>query len=217
MMSEDMFRRRAFSGLILATALVAFSGFSVMLIVPYFLARLTGLPWALAGLVLACSPIGQTVASGLAGRLIEAWSARVAAMTAMLQRDIDRGRTTPGPDQANDVPIAMLKQAGRKAAGVGLIGSPDTIRRQLLEFEAAHIDQVILLNQAGDTSHRAICDSLELFAREVMPEFQAREARHLEWKAAVLAGELALEEIDTSPYMRRAIADPGQKDQALLG
>ena len=108
-------------------------------------------------------------------------------------------------------------EAGRKAAGVGLIGSPDTIRRQLLEFEAAHIDQVILLNQAGDTSHRAICDSLELFAREVMPEFQAREARHLEWKAAVLAGELALEEIDTSPYMRRAIADPGQKDQALLG
>lgn len=79
-----LFRRRAFSGLILATALVAFSGFSVMLIVPYFLARLTDLPWALAGLVLACSPIGQTVASGLAGRLIEAWSARVAAMTAAL-------------------------------------------------------------------------------------------------------------------------------------
>jgi arylsulfatase A-like enzyme len=40
---------------------------------------------------------------------------RVATMTADLKRDIDRGRTTPGPDQANDVPIAMIKQAGRKA------------------------------------------------------------------------------------------------------
>jgi MFS family permease len=77
-----LFRRPAFSGLILATALVAFAGFSVMLIVPYFLARMTDLPWAIAGLVLACSPIGQAVASGLAGRLIEAWSARGAAMAA---------------------------------------------------------------------------------------------------------------------------------------
>ncbi len=41
---------------------------------------------------------------------------RVATMTAMLQRDIDRGRTTPGPDQANDVPITMLKRTARKAA-----------------------------------------------------------------------------------------------------
>ena len=53
-----LFKRRAFSGLILATALVAFAGFSVLLIVPYFLARLTDLPLATAGLVLACSPIG---------------------------------------------------------------------------------------------------------------------------------------------------------------
>jgi arylsulfatase A len=41
---------------------------------------------------------------------------RVAAMTAMLERDIDRGRTTPGHDQPNDVPITMIKPSGRKAA-----------------------------------------------------------------------------------------------------
>jgi arylsulfatase A len=41
--------------------------------------------------------------------------ARVAMMTAMLQRDIDHGRTTPGPDQPNDVPITMDKQVTRKA------------------------------------------------------------------------------------------------------
>ena len=59
----------------------------------------------------------------------------------------------------------------KQALRNGLIGSPDTIRRRLRQFEEAHVDQVILLNQAGRTSHQAICDSLELFAREVMPEF----------------------------------------------
>ncbi len=77
-----LFRRPAFSGMIVATMIVAFAGFSVMLIVPYFLARLTVLPWGVAGLVLACSPIGQTAVSGIAGRLIEAWGARTTALAA---------------------------------------------------------------------------------------------------------------------------------------
>jgi luciferase family oxidoreductase group 1 len=82
----------------------------------------------------------------------------------------------------------------------GLIGSPETIRRRLREFEAAHVDQVILLNQAGRTSHEDICASLELFAREVMPEFQARDAAHQRWKADVLAGRIDLEDTDTGAY-----------------
>ena len=55
----------------------------------------------------------------------------------------------------------------------GLIGSPDTIRRKLKKFQSSNIDQVVLLNQAGNNTHEHICESLELFAREVMPEFQA--------------------------------------------
>jgi luciferase family oxidoreductase group 1 len=82
----------------------------------------------------------------------------------------------------------------------GLIGSPETIRRRLREFEATNVDQVILLNQAGRTSHEDICASLELFAREVMPEFHAREPEHQQWKADVLAGRIALEDADTSAY-----------------
>src|SRR5207244_7328652 len=35
----------------------------------------------------------------------------------------------------------------------GLIGSPETIRRRLREFEAAGVDQVILLNQARSEEH----------------------------------------------------------------
>ena len=42
--------------------------------------------------------------------------------------------------------------------------------------------------------------SLELFAREVMPEFQAREDEQQAWKQAVLAGDARLDEIDTEPF-----------------
>jgi alkanesulfonate monooxygenase SsuD/methylene tetrahydromethanopterin reductase-like flavin-dependent oxidoreductase (luciferase family) len=71
----------------------------------------------------------------------------------------------------------------------GLIGSPETIRRRLREFEATGVDQVILLAQAGRTTHADICRSLELFAREVMPEFHApspstRAGRPTCWPAA---------------------------------
>jgi len=70
----------------------------------------------------------------------------------------------------------------------GLIGSPATIRERLREFEATGVDQVILLAQAGRTPHADICASLELFARDVMPVFHAREPEHERWKADVLAG-----------------------------
>ena len=98
--------------------------------------------------------------------------------------------------------------AGQRRSGSELIGSPDTIRARLKELEAANVDQVILLNQAGKNTHQDICDSLALFAREVMPEFQGREAEHQQWKQAVLAGEIELEEIDTEPFNFRARGAP---------
>ncbi len=86
-----------------------------------------------------------------------------------------------------------------------MIGSPETIRRKLRRFEASHVDQIILLNQAGKKhTHEHICESLELFAREVMPEFAGHEPEHQEWKRKVLSGEIVLEDIDTSPYKDRA-------------
>ena len=88
----------------------------------------------------------------------------------------------------------------KQALTNGLIGSPATIRKRLRQFQDAHVDQVILLNQAGKTSHKDICDSLELFAREVMPEFHAEETAHAAWKQKVLAGETVLEDLDVQPY-----------------
>ncbi|MFV0296268.1 MAG: LLM class flavin-dependent oxidoreductase [Hyphomicrobiaceae bacterium] len=44
----------------------------------------------------------------------------------------------------------------KQALTNGLIGSPETIRKRLRQFQDAHVDQVILLNQAGKTSHKDI-------------------------------------------------------------
>jgi alkanesulfonate monooxygenase SsuD/methylene tetrahydromethanopterin reductase-like flavin-dependent oxidoreductase (luciferase family) len=99
--------------------------------------------------------------------------------------------------------------AGQRSRGTGLIGSPDTIRRRLKKFEESNVDQVILLNQAGKNTHEHICESLEIFAREIMPEFHERDAEHQSWKQGVLAGEIQLEQIDTAEFVpRRDAARP---------
>jgi alkanesulfonate monooxygenase SsuD/methylene tetrahydromethanopterin reductase-like flavin-dependent oxidoreductase (luciferase family) len=55
------------------------------------------------------------------------------------------------------------------------IGSPEQLRSILRRYEDAGVDQVVFLTQAGRTRHDHICESLELFANEVMPEFAARD------------------------------------------
>ena len=65
------------------------------------------------------------------------------------------------------------------------------------------MDSIILLNQAGRNRHEHICESLELFAKDVMPQFQAMEPEHQEWKQKVLNREIELEEIDTTPFKER--------------
>ena len=118
----------------------------------------------------------------------------------------DRARPAPGEvdmwTEYGKWKAANADQAERALSG-GLIGSPETIRRKLRKFEASHIDQVILLNQAGRNTHQDICDSLELFAEEVMPEFHAGIPAHEAWKADVLAGRTLLEEIETEAFQDR--------------
>jgi hypothetical protein len=95
-------------------------------------------------------------------------------------------------------------KAGKAAAifQTGLIGSPETIRKKLRAFADANLDQIILLTQAGKNRHEDVCESLELFAREVMPEFHALEPEHQSWKSGVLAGTIALEDLDVSSHQR---------------
>jgi alkanesulfonate monooxygenase SsuD/methylene tetrahydromethanopterin reductase-like flavin-dependent oxidoreductase (luciferase family)/putative sterol carrier protein len=56
----------------------------------------------------------------------------------------------------------------------GAIGTPDQIRDLCRRYEAAGVDQVIFVMQAGRNRHEHICESLELFGAEVLPEFAAR-------------------------------------------
>jgi alkanesulfonate monooxygenase SsuD/methylene tetrahydromethanopterin reductase-like flavin-dependent oxidoreductase (luciferase family) len=67
------------------------------------------------------------------------------------------------------------------------IGTPDDLRHNLRAFEEAGVDQTVFIQQAGRNQHGHICESLELFAREVMPEFQIRAAERGRKKQEELA------------------------------
>jgi len=71
--------------------------------------------------------------------------------------------------------------------GTGCIGTPAQLRESLRKFQANGVDQTIFIQQSGKNRHEDICESLELFAREVMPEFKEHEARRLAQKAEELA------------------------------
>ena len=81
------------------------------------------------------------------------------------------------------------------SGGTGGIGNPDDLRRHLGSFEETGVDQVIFIQQAGRNRHEHICESLELFARDVMPAFKARDP------AAV-----AKKEAELAPYLEAALA-----------
>jgi alkanesulfonate monooxygenase SsuD/methylene tetrahydromethanopterin reductase-like flavin-dependent oxidoreductase (luciferase family) len=71
-------------------------------------------------------------------------------------------------------------------AGAGGIGTPDDLRVHLRKFEEAGVDQVTFIQQAGMNQHEHICEALELFATDVMPEFKARTAERERKKQAAL-------------------------------
>ena len=78
------------------------------------------------------------------------------------------------------------------------IGTPDDLIDHLLKLQAAGMDQVILMQQAGRNRHDHICYALELFAKSVMPTLtKGREER--EEREAKKAAELA-------PYIEAALA-----------
>jgi alkanesulfonate monooxygenase SsuD/methylene tetrahydromethanopterin reductase-like flavin-dependent oxidoreductase (luciferase family) len=71
------------------------------------------------------------------------------------------------------------------------IGTPDEVRAHLRRMEEAGVDQTVFIQQAGRNRHEHICESMELFAREVMPEFAARRAARERAKAEELAPFIA--------------------------
>ncbi|MEY2470487.1 MAG: hypothetical protein QOF21_3185 [Actinomycetota bacterium] len=69
----------------------------------------------------------------------------------------------------------------------GAVGTPEQIRELIRGYEDAGVDQLIFVSQCGKNKHEHICESLELFASEVMPEFHDRAATREKEKAERLA------------------------------
>ncbi len=93
-------------------------------------------------------------------------------------------------DQANPA-LSMLPDDGQ----LGGIGTPAEQREHLEGFEAAGVDQVIFIQQAGMNRHEHICESLELFGAEVQPSFKERDPAAVKQKQDELA-----------PYVEAALA-----------
>jgi alkanesulfonate monooxygenase SsuD/methylene tetrahydromethanopterin reductase-like flavin-dependent oxidoreductase (luciferase family) len=97
-----------------------------------------------------------------------------------------RGRQGYSPEAA----IAARRQTlGAKVANGdesglrGAVGTPDQLREFLRRYEQAGVDQIICVMQAGKNRHEHIMESMELFAREVLPEFAERDEDHQRAKA----------------------------------
>ncbi len=88
---------------------------------------------------------------------------------------------------ADDAPLGVrLLQQGIGSLR-GAIGTPDQVAGLIERYEAAGVDQLIFISQAGANRHEHICESLELFASEVMPRFAGRAEEREERKRERLA------------------------------
>jgi len=90
----------------------------------------------------------------------------------------------------------------------GAVGTPGQVSDLIARYEQAGVDQVMFVMQAGKNAHEHICESIELFAKEVLPRFaegrQEKEAAKSERLAA--AAERALARRDgprtlAAPYL----------------
>jgi alkanesulfonate monooxygenase SsuD/methylene tetrahydromethanopterin reductase-like flavin-dependent oxidoreductase (luciferase family) len=90
-------------------------------------------------------------------------------------------------EKARDV----LPEAGASRG----IGTPDQLRAHLKSFQEAGVDQVIFIQQSGRNRHEHICESLELFAERVLPDFKADAEKRL-----------AAKERELAPYLEKALA-----------
>ena len=110
----------------------------------------------------------------------------------------------------------------------GGIGTPDDLREHLLKFEKCGVDQVTFIQQAGNNKHEHICESLELFAAEVMPEFKEREAARERKKMEELAPyleaamarkikmqELKDDEIPTFMSLGRRVSEESKQEKSI--
>ncbi len=136
-----------------------------------------------------CVPIGHTVNPNVA--MVTGFSCHADAVEAgrrgtdgfrffqfALGHHYSFGKHTPGRTDIWKKFVAVRDQLGLEVlgGGTGCIGTPAQLTASLRQFETNGVDQTIFIQQGGNNQHEHICESLELFAREVMPEFKERDA-----------------------------------------
>lgn len=111
------------------------------------------------------------------------------AISALVANDMQPGRSRLWEE------YETIKDRDLPTIGAPGIGTPEMFTEFIHGFQEAGIDQIIFLQQGGKNRHEHICESLELFGREVLPEFiPGREEREAD-KARLLA-----------PYLEAALA-----------
>ena len=146
----------------------------------------------------ACVPIGHAVNANIA--LVSAFSLHhehteavrraqenqdffAFAMSSLVAKDTVPGRINLWQDfQAARASVAQ--QPPMQTPG---IGTPEQFRAHVREMEECAIDQIIFIQQCGRAKHTEVCESLELFASEVLDEFRSKEPGREARKAEELA------------------------------
>lgn len=112
--------------------------------------------------------------------------------------EYQRERAQAGYDPTALRATDSLTAKGDGGAGLrGAVGTPDQIRDYLRRYEDYGVDQVILASQTGNNRHEHVMESLELFGREVLPEFLERD------EAASAAKQRRLEPVIAAALARK--------------
>jgi alkanesulfonate monooxygenase SsuD/methylene tetrahydromethanopterin reductase-like flavin-dependent oxidoreductase (luciferase family) len=165
----------------------------------------------------ACVPLGHSVNANIAmvsafslhadreeaaRRGLEGFEFFRFAISALVTRDAFPGRSRLFEQFQAERGGAMLDANPARAEslesafqGSGGIGTAADFCEHVRSFEAAGVDQIILLQQAGRNRHEHICHSLEILGREVLPQFKEKAAERERRKAQELA-----------PYIEKALA-----------
>jgi alkanesulfonate monooxygenase SsuD/methylene tetrahydromethanopterin reductase-like flavin-dependent oxidoreductase (luciferase family)/putative sterol carrier protein len=86
------------------------------------------------------------------------------------ERRVERGYSRELINAA-DAPLSIkLLQQGLGSMR-GAVGTPAQLTDLLQRYKSAGVDQVIFVAQAGRNQHEHVCESIELFANEVLPAF----------------------------------------------
>jgi alkanesulfonate monooxygenase SsuD/methylene tetrahydromethanopterin reductase-like flavin-dependent oxidoreductase (luciferase family) len=124
-------------------------------------------------------------------------------------------RDVISPDAA---PLAIrLLQEGLGSLR-GAIGTPEQIVDLLRRYESVGVDEVGMVLQAGHNRHEHICESLELFGREVIPHFvegrEEREAEKAERLAPAIEAALARRDPPREAPPDYVIDEPAELERA---